>query len=240
MGAEAALIVKPGMGDLVMRHRGKRICIMGGGPNLASDLARVDAEVFISINAHGVRLQPPDYLLAMDAVHGGTKEEMGKYLRARDKTAPILGPWHWCDFQLTHWPLAPRFLLSGVVATWVAYLMGAHPVVLAGFDCYAKADGTGDGNTMSQHRDYLPFVKAQVRVASGPLIGMYPAFDPAELMPVYQPNDVLREEKLHDEVRVRVAHLVEIRGHEWPVGTLLTMPRHEVRRQIKHKSLVEV
>jgi hypothetical protein len=233
------MTIKGHLGDLVMRHRGARICLMGGGPTLADDLNRVDADVFISINAHGARLQQPDYLLAMDAVHGGTKEEMGRYLRARSD-APIIGPWFWCDFHITAWPLSPRFLLSGVVATWVAYLMGAHPIILAGFDCYSKMDGSADGNTMAQHRDYLPFVKAQVRVASGPLTKFYPAFDPDERMPAYEPPDVLRDERLRDEVKVRVARAVEIRGHEWPVGTVLTLPRHEIKRQIKHKSLVEI
>ena len=39
-------------GELVMRHRGQRICVMGGGPTLATDLESVEADVWISVNEH--------------------------------------------------------------------------------------------------------------------------------------------------------------------------------------------
>src|SRR5690606_19762695 len=52
--------------DLILAHKGKRICVMGGAPSLAADLETVKADIYISTNAHGVGLVEPDYLLAMD------------------------------------------------------------------------------------------------------------------------------------------------------------------------------
>jgi hypothetical protein len=219
-------------GELAMRHRGSRICVMGGGPNLAQDLERVEADVWISANEHGARLRPVDYVVAMDNLHTGLRVPMEGHIRQHTQ-APIIGPWHWSDYGITNYPLAPRLMFSGVVAMWVAYVMGAHPVILAGFDCYG-----GQPRTVSQHREYLPHVNCAVRVASGPLVGLWPQYDPAERMPEYAAPDVFVE--MAHGVKVRVVKPVEIRGHQWPVGTVLQVPRQEVWRQLKHRSLAEV
>lgn len=222
-------------GELVMRHKGERICVMGGGPNLVADLEQVKAEIWISVNEHGAKIHHADYIVAMDNTHTKLQTPMHKHLRQFTE-APIIGPWHWCDYQVSNWPLNPRFMLSGVVASWMAWLMGAHPVILAGFDCY-----NGHGATIGQHRDYLPFIKGDVRVISGPLLKFYPEHRPGEKRKPYVPPDVFKEAPtLADEIKVRVVHKVEVRGHEWPIGTELMVSRFEVRRQLKHKSLVEV
>lgn len=222
-------------GDLVMAHRGKRICVMAGGPTLADDLSRVDADVWISVNEHGAKHRPVDYVVAMDGTHTRLQIPMRKHLR-KFTDAPIIGPWHWNDFQLMRWPLQPAFLLSGVVASWVASMMGGHPVILSGFDCYA-----GDGATITQHRNYLPHVLGEVRVVSGPLQEFYPAYDPAEQFGEYHPPEGLDTESVRDgETVIRVLKPFEFRGREWPPGTLMRVSRYEVRRQLKHKSIEEV
>jgi hypothetical protein len=222
-------------GELVMAHKGERICVMGGGPSLVSDLESVKADVWISVNEHGAKIRKADYLVAMDDIHTKLHTPMLKHLR-QHTDAPIICPWHWGDYQLSTWPLSPRFMLSGVMATWVAYLMGAHPLILAGFDCYG-----GHGATMGQHRSYVPHVKCEVRVVSGPLTEFYPAYRANERRAAYVPPDVFTEHpEFADEIKVRVVKPVAVRGHEWPVGTELMVSRFEVRRQIKHKSLLEV
>jgi len=224
--------VKKTMGDLVMKHRGQRICVMGGGPSLAADLERVKADVWISVNEHGAKLRPADYVVAMDTTHTELKTDMRKHIRAHTD-APIIGPWGWNDYQILKWPLQPRFMLSGVVATWVASLMGAHPVILAGFDCYG-----GDPKIVGQHKDYRPHVFADVRVCSGPLVEVFQPYSTKGRMKAYTPPEALDIEKLcGSEVVVKAIKPFHFRGVDWPAGTLLKVPPHEVRMQIKHKSL---
>lgn len=228
------MIALKSFGELVMAHKGARICVMGGGPTLASDVEKVKADVWISANEHGAKLRPVDYVLAMDNIHTVLRVPMEGHIRPHTK-APIIGPWHWCDYDLSTYPLSPKMLLSGVIASWAAYLMGAHPVIMAGFDCYG-----GMGRAVGHHKSYVPHVKAQVRVVSGPLLELYKQYDPAEKFAPYVAPDVFGELDIKHGVRVRVIKPVEIRGRTWPIGTVLTAPRQEVWRQIKHRSLVEV
>lgn len=219
-------------GELVMRHKGARICVMGGGPTLADDLEKVKADIWISSNEHGAKLRKADYVVAMDDVHTKLKVHMSKHIRAVTD-APIIGPWHWCDYQLTKWPREPKFLLSGVVASWVASVMGAHPVILAGFDCYG-----GHGATVGQHRSYVEHVCGEVRVVSGPLLEFYPEYRASEKRKPYVVPAILETSRLtENEILVRVVKPIEVRGRQWPVGTTLRVSRYEVRMQIKHKSL---
>jgi hypothetical protein len=228
------VIALKSFGELVMRHKGARICVMGGGPNLASDIEKVQADIWISCNDHGARLRPVDYVVAMDNIHTGLQVPMEGHIRPHTK-APIIGPWHWCDYGLATYPLSPRLLLSGVIAQWVAYLMGAHPLILAGFDCYG-----GTQRSIDQHRSYVPHVRCAVRVVSGPLVGTWPKYSADEPLGAYAPPDVFAEASAAHGVRVKVIKPVDIRGHQWPAGTVLHVPRAEVWRQIKHRSLAEV
>ncbi len=217
-----------------MKHRGARICVMGGGPTLPGDAEQVEADIWISANEHGAKVRPVDYVLAMDNLHTTLNVQMEGHIR-QHTDAPIIGPWHWCDYGLTTYPLSPRLLLSGVIASWAAYLMGAHPVILAGFDCYG-----GTPRSVNQHKDYVPHVKCEVRVVSGPLAQFWPLYRRDECFGEYEPPDVFGEVEMTHGVKVRVIKPVEVRGHAWPVGTVLHVPRHEVWRQIKHRSLAEV
>lgn len=223
------------LSELVMRHRGKRICLMGGGPTLSEDLAGVKADVFVSCNEHGSKVRRADYVMAMDNIHTRLKVPMKQHIRAHTD-APIIGPWGWCDYTMNTWPLSPRVIMTGVVGSWVCALMGAHPLILAGFDVYG-----GDGLAMGQHEQYVSKVFAEVRVMSGPLLKWWPQYDRNERMSKYAPPDVFKAEPdLLKECRVRVLKAVEINGEEWPVGSILTVARHEARLKIKHKSLEEV
>jgi hypothetical protein len=167
--------------------------------------------------------------MAATIVHATLTEDEDVLLKALSPLAgtkaPIIGPWHWCDYGITHYPLEPRLVFSGVIAQWCGYLMGAHPLILAGFDCYG-----GTHRSMGQHKEYAPHLKCEIRVASGPLIGTWPKYDPAETFPEYVPPEVFIETE--HGVKVRVVKPVEIRGLQYPVGTVLQVPRAEVWRQI--------
>ena len=171
-------------GELVMRHRGERICVMGGGPSLASDIAQVEADVWISTNDHGARLREVDYVFAMDNLHTKLRVPMEGLIRPHT-AAPIIGPWHWCDYALTHYPLVPKLVFSGVIAVWAAHLMGAHPVILAGFDCSGDAS-----RSILQHRAYTKHIRGAVRVVSGPLVDLWAPYDPLEDFGKYEPPEV--------------------------------------------------
>jgi hypothetical protein len=231
------LVSLKSFGELVMRHRGARICVMGGGPSLRSDLDVVGdgADVWISVNDHGAKVRGVDYAIAMDNLHTTQHVLMPTLIRPHTD-APIIGPWQWCDYGLTDYPLNPRMLFTGVVATWAASLMGAHPVILAGFDCTGHAK-----RSIDQHKEYAAkFVTGKVRAVSGPLADVWGRYDPAEALGEYKAPDVLDYANASNGVLVRVRKAVPIRGHEYPVGTLIRVPRAEVWRQIKHRSLVEV
>jgi hypothetical protein len=228
------MIALKSFGELVMRHKGARICVMGGGPSLASDLERVEADIWVSTNEHGAKLRRVDYVFAMDNQHTMLKVLMPTIIRPHTN-APIIGPWQWCDYGLTDYPLSPRLLFTGVVAAWAAGLMGAHPVILAGFDCTGHAK-----RSIDQFSSYKPFVKAEVRVASGPLVGLWKQYDPDEGFAEYTPPEVFDEIAMVHGVTVRVHKPIEIRGTLYPIGTVLRVPKAEVWRQIKHRSLTEV
>jgi hypothetical protein len=228
------MIALRSFGELVMRHKGARICVMGGGPTLADDIAQVEADVWISANQHGARLRPVDYVVAMDNLHTVHKVSMEGVIR-EFTNAPIIGPWHWCDYGITNYPLSPRLMFTGVVAQWIAYMMGAHPIIMAGYGCYG-----GTHRTRSQHREYMEFVRGEVRVVSGPLTEFWPTYDAEEVLPSYTVPEVFDFDVEQHGVTVKVIKSVPIRGVEYPVGTVLRVPKAEVWRQIKHRSLMEV
>lgn len=206
---------------------------MGGSPCLDKDLENVEADVWISANEHGAKRRKVDYVVGMDEIHTVKRVRMEKYLR--DFTdAPIIGPWQWDNYQMMRWPLFPRLMNSGVLATWVGYLMGSHPLILAGFDCYG-----GNPRIVKMHEDYLPHVKGEIRVCSGVLTKFYKTYDPDEQFEPYVIPKILGE-ALDGLIKVKVNAHFETGGTVWPVGTILTVSPFEFRRQIKHKSLIEV
>jgi hypothetical protein len=224
--------VKP-LADLIMRHKGQSICIMGGSKSLDEDLKHIQADVYISVNDHGARRRKADYIVCMDNIHTGNKKEMRHYLR-EFSDAPVISPWHWGDYQICRWPDYPYLFNSGVIASWIAYLMGAHPLIFAGFDCYG-----GQPRIINMHQTYFKHLKCECRVASGPLLKIYPQHDHAEEIPEFKIPEIFGE-ALEGQIKVLVRAPFEYRGYSWPIGTLLTVAEYEVRRQIKHKSLERV
>lgn len=218
------------LADLIMAHAGKRICVMGGSKSLDSDLERVKADIWISVNDHGAKRRPVDYIVCMDNIHTGNKREMRHFLRLASD-APVISPWHWGQYQICQWPEYPYLFNSGVIASWVAGLMGGHPVILAGFDCYG-----GDRRIMDMHRKFIPHIKSEVRVVSGPLVGMFPQYDPKEKRGKFVKPEIFGPAR-EGQIKVRIVAPFEYRGYKWPLGTVLTVAEWEVRRQIKHKSL---
>lgn len=222
--------------ELILKHKGKRFVVMGGGPSLAADLERIGpADVYISTNGHGVGLRKPDYLLAIDHTHTGRQVPMGQHLRALSD-APIISPHGFADYRLGFYPECPRFVLSGLVATWAAFAMGAKVVTLAGMDGYADNDYRGEARKIA--RD----VHCPVRVmAESPLADVWPVFDPAERFGRYTPHssiDGLRG--IDNSIRVRARKPCRVGMVELDRGQEMVGMRHEFALLLKHRMLEEV
>lgn len=227
--------------DLILAHKGKRICVMGGAPQLAEHVAQVTADVWISTNAHGVAVQAPDYLLAMDHTNTRNGQPMGTYLRQRAPGVPIISRHPYADYQFVNWPQCPRDVLSGMVATWAAFVMGAKVVILAGFDAYKTERPTKHTGFAYEAVKMARDVKCPVRVVGGGLAKAWPAYDPAEKFGKYVPHSSIGYWKGVDApVAIRVRKPTQIRGVYHAIGDELRVMRHEVKRQLHHRMVEEI
>lgn len=221
--------------ELILAHKGKVICIMGGSDSLQSDLEQIKADIYISTNGHGCEFQKPDYVLAMDE----TNRHVGRPMRdtVREKTdAPIISPRSYADYQLLDWPQAPRDVLSGMVATWCAFMMGAKVVILAGMDGYKDKGFIFEAVKMA--RD----VHCPVRVMSDEMTKAWPMYDPAEKFGRYKPHPAIDTwaGKVEGFVTVECLKPTSLRGNQLVKGQKIQASRHEVARLLKHKMLREV
>lgn len=222
--------------ELILAHQGKRICVMGGAPGLEEDLKHVQADVYISTNGHGADLRRPDYVLAMDENHSKERCPMGPFLRAKSD-APIISPHRYADIRLAMWPQNPRFVLSGMIATWAAFAMGAKVVILAGCDGYGGEPGYIDEARKIDRDVYCP-----VRVAgSGPLTKVWPAYDPKEKFVSDKPHSSIETLKGVDgKIRIRARKPVTVGLVDLQAGDEMVVLRHEVKRQLKHRLVEEI
>lgn len=234
------MLSRPGLRDfreLILAHKGKRICVMGGAPGLEEQLAEVQADIYISTNGHGCDIRRPDYLLAMDERHSRYDgAPMGEWLRRRCD-APIISPHAYADYRLGHWPQAPRFVLSGMIAAWAAWAMGAQVVILAGCDGYG-----GETGYVREAQKIAPDIHCPVRVAGGgPLSEVWPAYEPGERFGRYSPHpaiDGLRG--IDGRVRVRARKPCTVGLIDLAIGQEVSAMRHEVARLLKHRMVEEV
>lgn len=218
--------------ELVLKHKGKVICVLGGAP-----IDQVPkADIYISANAHHVDKVKPDYVLAMDETHSGKKVAMGDYLRSLTD-APIISPHGYADYSLGTWPQHPRWVLTGMIAVWAAFMMGAKAVIVAGMDGYG-----GENGYLDEAKKISRDVHCPVRVfGGGPLEQAWPAYDPGERFGRYKPHGSIEAWQGKDGlVRIEVKHPCTIRGKDARPGDEFTVMRHEIKRELKHKMVVEV
>lgn len=218
--------------ELILAHTGKRICVIGGAP--VDELP--EADVYISTNGHGVHLRQPDYLLAMDERNSREQVPMGVWLRGKS-TAPIISPHGYADYRLGNWPQNPRFVLSGMIATWMAFLMGAKVVILAGFDAYG-----GEAGYIEEARKINRDVHCPVRVAGGgPLTKVWPNYETKERFVSDKPHTAIEGwQGIDGRVRVRARKPCTVGQVDLAIGDELTTVRHEVARLLKHRMVEEI
>lgn len=241
--------------ELILKHKGKVFCVMGGAPSLGEDLANVKADVYISANEHGATFRKPDYVVALDDHHGKTGERIVDYLRKYTQ-APIIGQNYAADYVLETWPDAPRKIYSGMAAIWCAWAMGAKVVILAGMNAY-----DGKPQAMKDARLVADKVRCPVRVAvrlatiqtmnskeqkfvpdaENKLCDVWPVYMPGEKFGRYTPHPSIEGLRGTDNrIKVVVLKPTEFNGVPVRPETQLTGMRHEFKRLLKHNMVREV
>lgn len=220
--------------DLILKHKGKRICVMGGSDSLADDLEEIEADIYISTNGHGCEYIAVDYALAMDENNTRLNVPMDKHLRSVTD-APIISPRHFADYQLMSWPQAPRDVLSGMIAAWAAFMMGAKVVILAGMDGYKQSGYIHEASKIA--RD----INCPVRVMSPELAKTWPMYDAKEKFGRFTPHSSINAWLDVDEsITIEVVKPTTVRGALRAKGFQMNVMRHEVAKLLKHKMLREV
>lgn len=221
--------------ELILKHKGKVFCVMGGADSLADDLSRIKADIYISTNGHGAKIQTPDYLFAMDEYNRNESAEMGAFLRSISD-APIISPRAFADIRLTNWPQYPRDVLSGMVATWCAFMMGAKVVILAGMNGYQKQGFIHESTKMAKD------VHCPVRVMSNELEKVWPKYAPDEKFGRYKEHPAIDTwaGKTDGIITVECVKPTTVCGRELAKGERIQATRKEVARLLGHKMLKEV
>ncbi len=120
-----------------MNRNTKAAAILGGGPSLPKDLARLPADcALIAVNHHAFRLCQPDFVVFMDdplkvpELFQTLKDHAGVTKVCPFSMSDIVLPKHeWWDGGF-----------SSTLATWFALWMGFNPVILCGMDLYQGKD----------------------------------------------------------------------------------------------------
>jgi hypothetical protein len=188
--------------DIIGKHAGKRIVVMGGAPSLPGAVAGLDADVWISANQHGAMLRPVDYIYAADVHHQVMKLE-GKRMPMAHLLhpfgVPVISKRWWADYRIPadQFPITGN---SGLQAIGAAVLLGANPVIVAGIEMYRTGhtyyhapSAVSSGNRRDDSEvarviaELVEAVKGQnVRRIGCPLLP-FPEYDPAEVFDTQPP-----------------------------------------------------
>ena len=206
---------------------------MGGAEKLEDDLKQVNADIYISANEHGAKLMKCDYIFAMDETHGNG-QPMGKYLR-QFSDAPIISPCDYGDIKPHSWPRAPRRIYSGLNAAWMAWVMGAKVVILAGFDAYNQNAGA-----LRKAQLFVDEIKCPVRVVGGTMGNLWPAYKKGERFKFEKHPAIDTLLGTGGIVTVIVKKPTQICGVDVVKGQKWVGRRYDIRSLLKHKMVEEV
>jgi hypothetical protein len=164
---------------------GRPAAVLGGGPSLPDDLARLpDGCVLIAVNYHAFHLLGEvDFMVYND--HLGRDELLDEAVRAHKATLISPDPTSDVVFDVPVW----TGFYSSNTAAWFALWMGCDPVILCGMDCYQGErtyfhDYSHDAPCfhypldahvrpwMEEGRNLLPHVE-RLKVMSGPLVNVF-------------------------------------------------------------------
>lgn len=156
--------------------------MIGGGPSLPAAMKAapsIEHAIYLSANAHGVKYWPCDYIVMLD----DNEAWLTPY------GVPIASTLRTGTLRLYH----QRFHQSGMMAAYLAWVLGCSPILLAGIDCYTgdtyhddpRAKSSGCSVRPEEHLRRWREVRAwldgaDVRALAGPLLehGIFPPHDP--------------------------------------------------------------
>lgn len=180
------------MSSLRDRYTGRPAAVLGGGPSLPADMARLpEGSLRIAVNYHYQALtgEDPDFMVFNDhmepfpALAQAVRKTNAIKVTPDAENSDII-------FDVDVW----TGFYSSNTATWLALWMGCDPVILCGMDCYQgdqlychPSDGYDcaafhkplaeilrpwieDGKNLLPHQERL-------KVMSGPLVGVFGGYE---------------------------------------------------------------
>lgn len=229
------------LSELALRYEGRTIAVLGGGESLPEHLSRLPGgALLLSANDHGCMLAACDYVVCMDDI-----EE-----RLRRTGTPIIGRHWWADFRIQEYE---RVGNSGVLGAWVAWVLGGHPILLAGMDCYQggtyhhapAAKSSGRHISLEKHledwsglRQRLP--AAWIRSMGGPTAAVFGEWSPDEPVPQPQADLARRALRRLQPVSVRTQEGARLGGERVPAGVVVPVSESEAQRMWRRRTAVRV
>ena len=212
------------MRDCLLRHVGRTFCVLGGGPSLIDQLPMLPADaVYLSANEHGAKARTVDYIVAIDDIED----------KVRPYGVPVIGPHRWTDIRVTDYP---QYGFTGQYACWVAWLLGASLVIVAGMDLYRggtywhdaaapnSAGEVADVHHVGGWRDLQRSLPIPVRAAGGPLVEVMGRYDPSERVD-YAPAERLELLRVASGTRVQFLRDWTYKGTDVLKGQILELPK---------------
>lgn len=184
MSVSTETLVRAKLSDYRDRYHGCPAAVLGGGPSLPGDMARLPQGcVLIAVNYHAEQICKPDFMVYNDhpesdpRLLAGVRQTQAVRV-SPDPTSDIL-------FDVPVW----TGHYSSNTATWFALWLGCDPVILCGMDCYQgervyfhayEHDYPVFHYPLENHirpwieegRNRLPHVE-RVRAMSGPLVQVF-------------------------------------------------------------------
>ena len=176
------------LSDYENKYAGRVAAVLGGGPSLPDDMARLPAGcLLIAVNYHAHYLCKPDFMVYND--HPGQQApELEKAIVRGDVVRVSPEPSSDILFDIPAW----TGFYSSNTATWFALWIGCNPVILCGMDCYQGDRAYFHDYVDEPHFHYplthhlqpwtedalnmLPHPE-RVRAMSGPLVQIFGAYE---------------------------------------------------------------
>lgn len=123
--------MKMKMSEYRDRYMGRAAAVLGGGPSLVNDLARLpEGCVLIAVNYHAQRFCQPDFVVYND--HPESDPLLAEMVRNIKAVKISPEPSSDIEFDAAVW----TGFYSSNTAAWFALWCGCDPVILCGMDCY--------------------------------------------------------------------------------------------------------
>lgn len=237
--------------DLILSASGKAAIVIGGGVDAPSEYSRSRAAfpdaVILSVNEHGFKTADRiDYIVCLDEVNFRIRNELkfvdGKFITYHK----------WADYRIIEHPnIAGN---SGNYAAWIAWNLGAAPIVLCGFDCYSKGTYFHDpkafslGNRIPLETHLLQWERtkkllpddAPVRVFGEPLSKLFPVFDEKESFADYQLPERHYLLKSQTGKLLRITRPARAGAESFEPGQIVELSRRDAQRLLTNRRAVPV